>query len=101
MPKYIAHSKTWLSHENRLVDAGQEFDTTFPEGMKLAGNIELVEDKTAPTRTRRPRVVKTGSDQGGDSDQTGSDTDNTGDDDQGQDDGSDADTGDLDDTSGD
>lgn len=43
MPRYIAHADTLLSHECRLVKAGDEFDTTFPEGMKLSGNLQLIE----------------------------------------------------------
>lgn len=53
MAKYIAHVKTWLGHENRMVEPGEEFETTFPEGMKLSGNIELIEQKPARTRSRR------------------------------------------------
>ena len=53
MPKYRALSKTWLSHECRLIEAGAEFETTFPKvkigdkevEMKLSDNIELVTDK--------------------------------------------------------
>jgi hypothetical protein len=48
MPRYVANRDTWLSHECRLVKEGVEFETTFPEGMKLSDNIELVEsDKPA------------------------------------------------------
>jgi hypothetical protein len=51
MPKYLAISDTWLSHENRLIKAGDEFETSFPNGpdgkpMKLSGNLKLV--KAAP-----------------------------------------------------
>jgi len=53
MPKYIAHVKTWLGHENRMVEPGEEFETTFPDGMKLSGNIELIEPKPTRTRTRK------------------------------------------------
>jgi len=45
MPRYIALRDTWLSHECRLVKEGQEFTTEFPEGMKLSGNLQLVEDE--------------------------------------------------------
>lgn len=57
MPKYLAISDTWLSHENRLVKAGDEFETTFPNGpdgkaMRLSSNLKLLKatgktDKTA------------------------------------------------------
>lgn len=51
MPKYRALRDTWLSHECRLVKAGDEFTTTFPtvkvDGkeveMRLSDNLELVE----------------------------------------------------------
>ena len=43
MPKYIATRDTWLSHECRLVKADTEFETTFPEGMKLSDNLKQVE----------------------------------------------------------
>lgn len=42
MARYKALRDTWLSHECRLVKAGDEFEATFPEGMKLADNLELV-----------------------------------------------------------
>ena len=45
MPRYIALRDTWLSHECRLVKEGHEFTTEFPEGMKLSGNLQLVEDE--------------------------------------------------------
>lgn len=48
MPKYLAHAKTWLSHECRTVQEGEEFTTTFPlvngEPMKLGPNIELLDE---------------------------------------------------------
>lgn len=47
MPRYLAISDTWLSHENRKVNAGDEFETTFPNGpdgkaMRLSGNLKLI-----------------------------------------------------------
>jgi hypothetical protein len=50
MAKYVAKRDTWLSHECRLVSAGEEFDTEFPAGMKLADNLELVEQKKAKAK---------------------------------------------------
>lgn len=58
MAKYKALRDTWLSHENRIVKAGEEFETTFPDAtdargksigpMKLSANIEpVVEDPKA------------------------------------------------------
>lgn len=69
MPKYIAKSQTWLSHENRMVNADQVFTTTFPKvmvdgkpvDMKLGGNIELVEEE-APKAEKPAKGAKTGTD---------------------------------------
>lgn len=56
MPRYIAHSDTWLSHECRMVKAGNEFETTFPKAknakgeeveMRLGANLSLVEEEKA------------------------------------------------------
>jgi hypothetical protein len=53
MPRYKANVDLWISHENRKVNAGDEFETTFPKvindkgkevEMKLGSNIELIED---------------------------------------------------------
>ena len=43
MPKYRAKVKMLISHESRVVEAGEEFEATFPEGMRLGENLELVE----------------------------------------------------------
>lgn len=57
MPKYIAVNDIWLSHENRLVRAGQEFETTFPKAktadgkevdMRLGTNIKLADGDQVP-----------------------------------------------------
>lgn len=50
MPKYIANVDTLIAHENRIVRAGQEFETEFPNGpdgkpMRIFGNLSLVEEK--------------------------------------------------------
>lgn len=56
MAKYIANRDTLIAHENRVVKAGEEFETTFPkvknhEGkeveMTLGDNIALVDEKAA------------------------------------------------------
>lgn len=51
MPKYLAIRDTLLSHESRVVKAGEEFETTFPEvngkAMKLGDNLKLVNSKDA------------------------------------------------------
>lgn len=45
MPKYTAVRDTWLSHECRLVKAGETFETTFPKAdgkpMRLSDNLML------------------------------------------------------------
>lgn len=48
--KYIANVDMWLSHECRLVKAGDEFETTFPNGatgkpMVLGDNLTEVKAK--------------------------------------------------------
>jgi hypothetical protein len=50
MPKYITDVDRWISHESRLVKAGEEFDTEFPKGpdgkdMKLSDTLRLVKSK--------------------------------------------------------
>ncbi|WP_026601474.1 hypothetical protein [Methylomonas sp. 11b] len=75
MLEYIAHTKTWLSHENRMAEAGEKFTTTFPEGMKLSGNIELVGGQRKPRRPREsaPEII-TGNDDTGADDTGGEET---------------------------
>lgn len=70
MAKYIAHVKTWLGHENRMVLPGEVFETTFPEGMKLSGNIESLEPEKPTRTTRRNKTVE--AEQTGDEGQTDS-----------------------------
>lgn len=57
MPKYLAVNDIWLSHENRLIRAGEEFETTFPKvktadgkevDMRLGTNIKLAEGEPVP-----------------------------------------------------
>jgi hypothetical protein len=50
MPKYRALRPTFVSHLSVLVEEGQEFEATFPDGMRLGDNLELVEPeaKTKP-----------------------------------------------------
>jgi len=57
MPKYLAVNDIWLSHENRLIRAGEEFETTFPKAktadgkevdMRLGTNIKLAEGEPVP-----------------------------------------------------
>lgn len=73
MPKYKAKSKIWLSHENRMVEAGEIFETTFPKvggkEMRLSDNLELIKpDKPVkstaknkePDPTQPPEDDKTG-----------------------------------------
>lgn len=49
MPKYISQVDRWISHENRTVKAGEEFETEFPLGpdgkpMRLGETLKLVEE---------------------------------------------------------
>jgi hypothetical protein len=48
MPKYNVLRDTFISHESRLVKAGEVVDITWPEGAepkKLGDNLELVKDE--------------------------------------------------------
>lgn len=60
MPKYISDVDRWLSHENREVKAGEEFETTFPAGpggkpMQLGDSLHLVKG-AAKTNNLEPTV---------------------------------------------
>lgn len=66
MPKYKANRDTWLSHECRMVKAGETFTTDFPKAkgpdgkpvgdMKLSDNIELVkEDDEGDAKAKKPK----------------------------------------------
>jgi len=51
MPKYITDVNRWISHESRMVKAGEEFETEFPKGpdgkdMRLSDTLRLVEPKS-------------------------------------------------------
>ena len=61
MPQYLALRDTWLGHENKLVKAGDKFETTFPPGpdgkpMRLGSNLELVKDKAGGKQSTDPLV---------------------------------------------
>jgi hypothetical protein len=50
MPKYITDIDRWISHENRVVKAGEEFETEFPPGpggkpMRLSETLREVPTK--------------------------------------------------------
>ena len=56
MPKYITDVDRWISHENRQVKAGEEFETEFPSGpdgkpMRLSETLREIpaEEPEAPT----------------------------------------------------
>lgn len=58
MPKYITDVDRWLSHENRLVKAGEEFDTEFPKTpdgkpMRLGDNLREIESEVVPPKKAR------------------------------------------------
>lgn len=42
MPKYITDVDRWLSHECRMVKAGETFETEFPKGMRLSDTLRQV-----------------------------------------------------------
>lgn len=59
MPKYITDVKRWLSHENRMVEAGEEFETEFPmaadgKPMRLSDTLRLVEEPKSRKRAAQP-----------------------------------------------
>lgn len=45
MARYKTTIDRWLSHECRLVKAGEEFEAEFPKEMKLADTLQLIEDE--------------------------------------------------------
>jgi hypothetical protein len=50
MPKYHTTVDRWISHECRLVKAGQDFEAEFPKGpdgkeIKLSDTLRLVTEK--------------------------------------------------------
>jgi len=55
MALYVATQKVWISHQCRMVDEGEEFEATFPDGMVLSGNIKLV-DKPAKAKKQEGKV---------------------------------------------
>ncbi len=42
MTTYIAVRDTLISHEGRIVKAGEQFETKFPEGMRICDNLKEV-----------------------------------------------------------
>lgn len=46
MAKYIVLRDTWISHESRIVRAGEEIDTEFPKGMRIGDNLQPVTNRT-------------------------------------------------------
>jgi hypothetical protein len=51
MPRYVTDVDRWISHECRLVKAGEVFETTFPEGMKLGETLREIK----PERPKREK----------------------------------------------
>lgn len=47
MPRYVAQVDLWISHESRMVRAGDEFETTFPaiggKPFRLGENVKPVD----------------------------------------------------------
>jgi len=40
--RYVCEEDIWISHENRMVKAGEEFEAAFPKEFKPSGNIREV-----------------------------------------------------------
>jgi hypothetical protein len=64
MPRYIARNKTWIGHECRMVNEGDEFETEFPKvklpdgsekEMELGDNLALVEPEKAARKGKAPQ----------------------------------------------
>lgn len=62
MPRYITDVDRWISHESRLVRAGEEFETEFPLGpegkpMRLSETLREIK----PAKGQKPEAkAKTG-----------------------------------------
>jgi hypothetical protein len=59
MPKYITDVDRWISHESRMVKAGEEFDTEFPAGpggkpMRLGEGLREVVTKKGQKPEAKP-----------------------------------------------
>jgi hypothetical protein len=60
MPKYITDVDRWISHECRMVKAGEEFDTEFPKApdgkpMRLGDTLrEIVREVVPPKKGHKP-----------------------------------------------
>lgn len=54
MPRYITEQDLWLSHENRMVKAGEEFETEFPKAIKLGRNVRVVAEGGAKKAAKEP-----------------------------------------------
>jgi hypothetical protein len=57
MPRYVTDVDRWISHECRLVKAGEVFETTFPEGMKLGETLrEIKPEKLKKAKSDAPQT---------------------------------------------
>ena len=56
MAKYITDVDRWISHESRMVKAGEEFETEFPKGMRLSETLREVAP-TKPAKRSKPADV--------------------------------------------
>lgn len=54
MPRYVTDVDRWISHECRLVKAGETFETTFPEGMKLGETLREIK----PEKVEKAKKAK-------------------------------------------
>ena len=53
MARYIALRDTLIAHECRVVKEGQEFETTFPAGMKIGDNLQVIEDDKPAAKNQK------------------------------------------------
>jgi hypothetical protein len=52
--RYITDVDRWISHESRLVKAGQEFDCDFPKGMRLSDTLREVKTNKSGKPESKP-----------------------------------------------
>lgn len=60
MAKYISTVDRWISHESRMVKAGEEFETEFPAAggkpMRLGDTLREVASSPATKRGQKPET---------------------------------------------
>lgn len=53
MAWYITDVDRWISHESRMVKAGQEFETEFPKGMRLSETLREIKPPKGEKRAEQ------------------------------------------------